>query len=303
MFQDLTTVTAYIQNLTRQHEGKGIHFSVAKNLPYVILKLANGTSALISLYGGQVMNWIDTKGRDVFFTNEQSVHSEGKPIRGGAPIYFSSHQEVDRRSEAAGFTQTSFWNFKSCESDEVHSSVTLELTDSESTRREWPHAFRFEVTYTIREFLEMRIKLENTSKVSFSSQFAFQNYFNTQSIHNVQVRGVERCEFIDQARSGLNRGLEKSQSLKFAGLVDRVYKSVIQPITIHGIGNYVLTIESDMPDRIVWNPGRISSSKFEDVPPMNFEKFVCVAAGAIAPPICLPSGGTWMATQKIVISK
>lgn len=303
MFNDPVAVTAYVQNLTRLHGVSGIEFNVVKNLPYVLLKLSSGAWATISLYGGQLISWIDAKGRDVLFLSEQAEYAERKSVRGGTQIIFPWFGKIDEPERLHGFARNMFWNFESCQIDPEQSSITLSITDNEQTLCEWAHSFRLEVTYTLRDTLQITANLINTSKEHFSSQFALQNYFNTQSIHNVQIRGLESCEFIDKAKNGLNRGLETSKALKFVGLVDRVYRSVSKPVTIHGIGSYILSVESDMSDRVIWNPGKVEGAKLEDLPSLSFEKFVCVASGAVEPPISLAPGATWTAMQKIEIAR
>lgn len=304
MFTDPSESAAFVQKLSQQHKSSNLQFGIGRGgWPEVLLKLANGSHATISLYGGHLLNWIDSKGREILFLSDNSHYTVGKAIRGGIPVIFPWFGKVDGTPQSHGFARNMFWNFESAAEKDGIPSLTLSLEENEKTLSQWPHAFRLELTYTLGDSLVISVKLKNTSKQRYTSQFALHTYFLTQNINNVQVRGLESCEFIDKARDGIARGRETSKALKFVGLVDRIYLNVPDPVTIHGVSNFVLSLESTMPDRVAWNPGKVEGAKLTDLPLNGYEKFVCVEAGAVENKVNLEPDAVWSSVQTISLQK
>lgn len=293
-----------VRTLSVRHGCAGVQFSIGNaNLPQAILTNAKGENVLISFYGGQVLRWIDTKARSVLYLSENAVFQEGKSIRGGIPIVFPWFGENKSVGMQHGFAQNVLWEFNDCSSamEEVP-WLKLRLKDTSSTRALWPHSFTLDVTYKLADSFEILIYIKNTGDSQFTAQCVLHNYFVTGSINNVQIRGLEKCRFTDKALGGLDGGQSTSKPLKFSGLTERIYTDVKDTLLILGIGGYGLSLESTMPDRVAWNPGKIAGDKITDLPPLAYDKFVCVESGVISDGITIGSKSSWTSSQKISLA-
>ncbi len=52
-------------------------------------------------------------------------------------------------------------------------------------------------------------------------------------------------------------------------------------------------------DVVVWNPGPAKAARLGDMPPEDWTRMLCIEAGAIAQPVQLAPGKTWIGVQRI----
>ena len=232
---------------------------VIESLPGVRLSWA-GTSVDVALFGAHICSWKTpgTAGQPVERLWMSSLaHMDGSaPIRGGIPIVWPQFAN-DGPHPLHGFARELPWVVVSAadDNDQASASITLELTDSQSTRdgsyqepsvEPFPWKFRLRFTITLGAgHLQLRLEARNEASVE-ASKMAFtaciHTYFRTADSTQVRLsKGLKGAPFIDKvdgmsskihggADTPLHTSPELADSLELdkaatesKGFVDRIY--------------------------------------------------------------------------------
>lgn len=268
-------------------------------LPAVRLTTPDGASAVITLYGAQLVSWIPNDGRERLYLSESARFEPGRAIRGGVPVIFPQFADSGPLPKH-GFARTSTWELVSSRHDGAYACATLRLTDSEATRALWPHAFVAELTVMIeRNRVDIEVEIENTGSEGFSFTAALHSYFSVAKANMCRLQGLEGAYFLDKTDGG-KRKREEEEALFLDGEVDRVYLNVRKPLLLWEPARH-LSIEAEgFPDVVVWNPWIEKSAAFDDMPPAGYRQMVCVEAAAAGRPVELAAGQLWFGRQTAI---
>lgn len=294
------------------------------NLPAYRLQHPSGASALITLYGAHLVEWISADGQSQLFCSEQSSRDGSKAIRGGIPLIFpqfAAHGSGMRH----GFARVSHWrlveasvmmqdspeSYKSSESKNSHGlqnsqdapcRIEFELSDADleaGIASAWPHAFalRWRITLTAHA-IELHFSVENSSTTPFDFASALHSYWAVENLAGSQIRGLQHLQFTDQTITPAPTHQEQAESLGFADKIDRIYQQAITPLQLRS-GKRQLQLEQyGFCDVVVWNPGEQDAKALSDMADEEFQRFVCVEAARITP-VHLAARGKWEGWQRI----
>jgi glucose-6-phosphate 1-epimerase len=268
-------------------EGKG-------GLPFI--KVDNGkASALISLYGGQVLGYQPaTANADLMFCSEHAYYQSGKAIKGGVPIcwpWFGADPEEKGRP-AHGFARNSMWTLASTAATENgDSKIILSLRDSDATRSLWPHAFELVLEVSIGDTLNLALTSRNNGDKPFTITQALHTYFKVGDIHQVAVQGLDGISYLDKP----DNFAEKLQAgdIQFSGEVDRVYTNTSADLVINDpkLQRQIHINSEGSNTSVVWNPWADICAASGDLADNAYTGFVCVeTANAASDIIIVPAG-------------
>ncbi|WOK94529.1 glucose-6-phosphate 1-epimerase isoform X2 [Canna indica] len=195
-------------------------------LPRIILTEPAGSSAVISLYGGQVNSWKNKKREELLFVSAKGIAKSHKPIRGGIPICFPQFGNLGS-PERIGFARNRLWELDTCPSplprSNDQSSVDLILKSTSEDLKTWPHSFELRLRVILSPSkLTLIPRVRNTSSKPFSFTFAIRNHISISDVSEVRVEGLETLDYFDNLESG-ERFTEQADAVTFDGEVDRVY--------------------------------------------------------------------------------
>jgi glucose-6-phosphate 1-epimerase len=206
--------------------------------------------------------------------------------------------------------------------------MELRLSDSEATRAVWPHAFV--LTYRLSfEAGSLRCSLEVENPAGSGSAFAFEALLHTYLAlqpgsvtaegSSSTVCGLQGVTYKSKPKGGAEF-TESSSAFQLAGEVDHIYMNTPAEVLVKGIWpaesgsssssssrkrstvrvGRQATLRSSgakggvaaLPlDVVVWNPGAARAAAIADLGPAEWQSFVCVEPGRVAPPTVLPGGG------------
>jgi glucose-6-phosphate 1-epimerase len=259
--------------------------------------------AEISLYGAHVLSYTPSGGKDLLFMSSKSLFSVGKAIRGGIPIcfpWFGPHA-TEKSFPIHGFARVSQWTLDSVREEEGSTILALSLSDSEETRKLWPHAFRLGLRISVGASLDMAMKVENPGKAAFSVSDALHSYFRVKAVKAVRVEGLDKLSYID--RVGERTVRKQSGPVAISGETDRVYlKSKALSITDPGLGRTILIERKSFPDAVVWNPWIDRSKAMADFGDEEYKSMICVEAASVFDNAILLEPGK-SAVQKMSLSQ
>ncbi len=236
--------------------------------------------AAISLYAAHVISYqpkdADT---DLMYLSEDVVYKVGKGVRGGVPIcwpWFGPHP-TDTSKPSHGVARTNFWQVASTETTTTGATrVILKLTDSTSTRALWDYSFELTIAITIGKTLNIELITRNTGDKAFEITQALHTYFKIGDVDQVQVLGLDGCDYIDK----VDGGQVKTQlgEVAIASEVDRVYSDVPAELVISdpALSRKIKLISKNSTTAIVWNPWIDKSKTMGDFPDDDYKQMICV---------------------------
>lgn len=232
----------------------------------------------ISLQGAQVLSWQPEGQKPVIWLSPKTNFQQGVAIRGGIPICWPWFGKAG--DPMHGFARNENWQLIAHDENDECVWLTFSLQDNEQTRKLWPHAFNLTARIKMGETCE--IELESHGDYSFT--VALHSYFNIGNIDRVSVSGLG-CDYFDKVANGEQTTADKT--LKFSGLVDRIYTKP-EPLSIiadPANDRYIEIYHKNASDVVAWNPGPEAVKAMADMPDDGYQTMVCVETAYVSNPI------------------
>ena len=239
----------------------------------------DSAAANIFLHGAQVTSYIPGGHKPVLFLSGLSRYEPNKAIRGGIPIswpWFADHP-TDKTKPAHGFARITEWAVKKTELiSGGETVVTLELADSEATRKLWDFSFDLDLEISIGTNLHLELTMKNTGGAPFSITSAFHSYFNVSSVKDITIVGLEDTDFIDKV-DGF-RIKTQHGPVRIFQETDRIYLDTERDCVIAdpGFGRNIRIKKSGSRSTVVWNPWEEKALGMNDLGDEDYLGFVCV---------------------------
>lgn len=268
-------------------------------IPAVRLNGPRGSSAVVSLFGAQLLSWITPDGRERLFLSDKAVFDGKQPIRGGVPVCFPQFADLGELPKH-GFVRTRDWAVSARRSGDDYALVTLEINADESTRALWPHAFRAELTVMLEsDRIDLELAITNTGGEAFAFTGALHTYLRVVQVEDITLEGLYGHVYRD-ATGGGKEVTDSGTHLCVEKEVDRRYLRVRRPQLLQA-GNLSLGIHSQgFPDVVIWNPWVDKCAGLADMSPDGWRHLLCVEAAIVDRPVQLPAGEEWYGRQTLV---
>lgn len=251
------------------------------SLPFI--EIQNQLSkTVISLYGGQVMNFHPHHtGEDLLWTSEKTAFQTNKAIRGGIPIcfpWFGPHA-TDNTKAQHGFARLSIWKLLQIEQlEDGQTLAILQLHDSPETRTIWPFSFTATLKIKAGEALTVELIIRNDDKVAFDYSDALHTYLHIGDIQKVELLGLHHAKYYSAFGTELME--QQSEVMQFQDEVNRRYVQhtglcqLIDPV----LQRKITIDKSGSKVTVVWNPGEKVTQTIGDMTAQGFQTFACVEA-------------------------
>ncbi len=252
-------------------------------------------SALISIYGGQILAFQPHKEEPVLWRSRFAHYEEGKAIRGGIPIiwpWFGAHP-TDSSKPSHGFARTMKWSVLGTEIvQDGATQIRLGIKDSPETRALWPHSFELENVITVGKELEVELIVRNTGYEPFSYTGALHSYFWVKDITMIDIQGLDNCLYIDKL-DNLQRKIQQGK-VEVTQPTDRIYLDTINDCVLYDQRweRRVYISKRGSRSTVIWNPWVHGTRVIEDLGYLDYIKMVCIeTANAEDDIITVPAGG------------
>lgn len=271
-----------------------------KGLPALRLGTGNGASAVVSLFGGQVLSWIPPGGQERLYLSPAARFDGSTPIRGGIPVCFPQFADLGPLPQH-GFARTANWSVLSERSGEGYALATLGLHDDDATRALWPHAFTAELSVLVEDArLDLEFEVTNTGGEGFDFTAALHTYLVVREVEETRVEGLHGYSYRDKADANHIRR-DSGDVLLIEAETDRVYHGVERPLLLREYDRSLGINNADgFGDVVVWNPWVERSAAIADLPDDAFRRMLCVEAAAARQPVQLAAGESWWGRQTLV---
>lgn len=235
-------------------------------------------SALISLYGAHIMEYIPAGQKPVLWMSKSSYFQKGKPIRGGIPVcwpWFGAHPD-DKTKPSHGFARISEWNFDAgTVTQDGSTQILLSLSDSENTKTFVSFPFLVQIRITVGSELTVELTTFNKGIGAFSYTAALHSYFDVGNVKDISIEGLEGCPYIDTLDY-----TAKTQSgpVTISSETDRDYLTPnSETLILDGKNKRKIKVaKTGCMTVVVWNPWIAKSARMEDFGNEEYNEMVCV---------------------------
>lgn len=239
-------------------------------------------TAAVARHGAHVVSWQPVGHDPVIFTSAHARFEPGVAIRGGIPIcfpWFGAGPGGDR-SPSHGFARLRQWRLAAAEQVGDDVELAFELTDDETSRRDWPQAFVAEYRVTVGERLTAALTVRNTGERPMTFEAALHTYLAVGDYLEVSVHGLEGVHFDDVAHD--QHGTETGP-LRPVGPLDRVYLGTEADVEVHDatLGRAIRVATTGSRSTIVWNPGPDGAAGMADLGDDEWRRMVCVESANV----------------------
>jgi len=270
------------------------------------LHLPLGSSFEIYFHGAHVTSFKTEFGRELLFVSKNAVFSQTKAIRGGIPVIFP--QFGPGILPQHGFARDNNWEVHSTGGGKHEVHITLQLKDTEATRKVWPHSFTAKLTTSIiydedhkQSRLHQQLVVTNCNATeNFQFTTALHTYFSISNIHTTTVSPVKDLWYTDKTTNSLQQQVE--DKIIFTGETDRAYYNAPTVLIVDDASDPTLQIvleKKNFVDAVVWNIWSERIKSMSDFSPEDWKNYVCVEVGNIGEPVSLPPNESWVASQII----
>lgn len=271
-----------------------------RGIEAVRLNGPRGSSAVVSLLGGQVLSWVTPDGRERLFLSDKAVFDGSIAIRGGVPVcwpQFAGQGDLPKH----GFVRTRPWSVVAQRSGDDYALLTLAISDDAATLALWPHAFRLELTVMLEsDRIDFELSVNNTGEAPFSFTGALHTYLRVTQVEDVAIEGLYGHQYRDATRDNAQIR-DSGTALIVESEMDRAYFNVRRPQLLQA-GNLSLGIQcQDFPDVVVWNPWVDKCATLADMPADGWRHMLCVEAAVVNTPVTLAAGDEWFGRQTLVM--
>lgn len=267
--------------------------------PALRLSTSSGASAIVSVFGAQVLSWIPAGGSERLYLSEEARFDARTPIRGGIPVCFPQFAGLGKLPKH-GFARNRAWTPAERHCGDDFAVVTLHLGEDEDTLALWPHPFAAELTVAIDgNRLDVELEVENTGHASFAFTAALHTYLRVREVEEARLSGLYGREYRDAADADRIKR-ETGESVAIEGETDRVYHDVTRPLLLREPDRSLGIRSEGFPDVVVWNPWEERCAALADMPANGFRHMLCVEAAVAHHKIELDAGQTWWGRQTLV---
>lgn len=232
--------------------------------------------AVIAKQGAQLLEFQADGREPLLWLSPVARFEPGAAVRGGIPLCLPWFGEnpMDPAKPKHGLVRTEPWQLAGANALPDGESE-LVFTYRHDGNELFNTPFSCEVSMGLGRELQLRMRLQNRGEKSAEFSWAWHTYFPVNDVREIEVRGLEGCEYLDKTR-GLQRFSHRG-TLTFPGEVDRVFENAPakqQILTDNSISAHSENCHSV----ITWNPGAKLAATLADVGD-HYREYVCVEHG------------------------
>lgn len=268
-----------LPQLTRQHALSPSTQLMRNAAGLAFIQVGNAhASALISLFGGQLLHYQRHHHPSLLWLSEHAVLDGSKAIRGGIPIcwpWFGKHAEAGPQH---GFARLHNWRLEQLEETEAGTRLTLVLTPELCPGHE-DEQWRLALDIEIGTELTLHLHSENNGSRPLPLQAALHSYFAVSDVGRCRIEGLGPDYSDSLSRTKTSNAPDERPEVPF----DRIYTRP-QPVTRLHHADTLVQLHHDRHDSLVlWNPGDQLPADMADA-----AGFVCIETAQLWAPDLAP---------------
>ncbi|SNY42729.1 glucose-6-phosphate 1-epimerase [Arsukibacterium tuosuense] len=261
-------------------------FGQLSDLPCLKLQYGNA-SAVVSLYGGQVLSYQPTPGQELLWLSDNAQWHNGAAIRGGVPVcwpwFGPASAKINPEQQPLpnhGLVRNRLWQIRHSESSAVSTSVNLSIVVNDLPESLWPaDAKAHPVNLALSLILSAnQLTMQLSCDTPLYQQAALHSYFRIQNLQQTTVTGLSQNYFDKVSNAEHDSPDDKAC---FSAETDRIYFKTGSQLHLAD-DKQQLTINQQGHDAsVIWNPWQQKSRELPDMADHGFTEFVCVESARL----------------------
>lgn len=248
-------------------------FGHLTDLPCIKLEFGEA-SAVISLYGAQLLSYQPIAGNDILWLSPLAQWHNNMPIRGGVPVCWPWFGPADSRLNPKqqslpnhGVVRNQLWQIIGQKVSADSASVTLAITVGELPY----HSEK--TTLQLQLILSDNLSLSLMCDSEIAQQAALHSYFNVANINETLVQPLP-LKYQDKVTA--NEQSSETPLVTVNGEVDRIYATPGARLQLHTAAQIIELDQSGHDAAIIWNPWHDKSHSTKDLANDSYLEFICV---------------------------
>lgn len=289
-----------LDDLRKQFNIPGVKFDdFAGGLIRVCVKTAIANGELF-LHGAHCAGWQPAGHEEVLWMSQESHYQTKKPLRGGVPLcfpWFGPHP-TDSTLPAHGSARLRQWDLAAID---VDATGAVRVT---CTTRIDPFELKYEAFFGTKLTLSLTTSLPATHPRAERFEDALHTYFSISSIHQIQIKGLEKVAYIDKM-AGAAIKPATGCPIEFTCETDRIYFDTQDACQLHdpGWSRCITVAKRGSASTIVWNPWIEKSARMADFGDEEWTGMVCIETGNVGANAIELAPGQEHTTQAILECK
>ncbi|WP_445400100.1 aldose epimerase family protein [Zobellella sp. An-6] len=235
--------------------------------------------ALLSLLGGQLLQYRPTGRPELLWLSEWAVFDGSKPIRGGIPLCWPWFGKAPAQGPQHGTARLGRWQLEQVEEDEQGITLALLFRDG---------ALELRQRLRLGPELELEATTTNLGGAAARVQMALHSYFAVPRVTDCRIEGLGP----DYRDSLKDCHVSGDDSCRFTPPFDRIYTAPRGKTLLHAGGLRIRLEHRHHDSLVLWNPGPALPADIADA-----SGFVCVESARLRAPWLLPGQSTSLVLQ------
>lgn len=265
---------------------------IATGFPVIRINNAHA-SALISLYGGQLLDFKPhDQDESVIWLSDKAVYKSNHAIRGGVPVCwpwfgaFDNSLLAENSLPAHGYARTSRWNIQSTLSLlNGGTELVLQMPCNAVCQqyRSLQPLFNCDLSLriTVAKALKIELITKNNSQHPVALSEALHTYLNVSNIHNITVQGLEHLAYEDKVSN--SRFTLQEKKLRMTNETDSVFIDTSGTVQLcdPGFSRQISISKENSLSTIIWNPWQEKSSLMVDMSDKSWLTMICIESANV----------------------
>ncbi len=236
--------------------------------------------------GGQIMAGKLRGYGDVFYTSPLAVFAGTAPVRGGVPVLFPQFAGLGPLPKH-GLVRTRLWEVKA-QFDEVFRAALLLGPGTDAGETEWTGTCALEISADVHaDRLTIGLRVTNKGDAAVQWTGGLHPYFATSALTASSIDGLQG-RAVTNTLTQAKREISGVMQLDNSELELLVHDAA--PIVFKQPGRAIKLTMTGFTEWMIWNPGEQGAARIKDLPPADWQKFVCIEPVCVSQPLVLRAG-------------
>lgn len=264
-----------------------IGFAQLSDLP--CLKMHSGeASAVVSLYGGQVLSYQPTAGNELLWLSDKAQWHNGAAIRGGVPVcwpwFGPANSKINPQQQPLpnhGLVRNRLWQLQHSEITANATSVTMGIALNDIPVALWQNPSLSQQTVYLSLTVTLsasQLTMQLSCATPLFQQAALHSYFRVNQLEKSRVTGLSK-HYFDKASN--TEQTAASSEAHFSAETDRVYYKTASQLQLTDNGQQLIIGQQGHDASVIWNPWQQKSRELPDMADHGFREFVCVETASL----------------------
>ncbi len=202
--------------------------------------------------------------------------------RGGVPVLFPQFANRGPLPKH-GFARNMLWQQQKAWTTTVDCGAIFTLDVEDHAVPAWPHAAALMLEMRLKaNALHMQLRVTNAGNSAFAWTGGLHPYWWVPSVQNARVKGLA-----GEPASGLLLGAEG---------FERLYPNTGVVTLERGPAGALQLQATGFTEWMAWNPGQAGAQLLTDMPPNDWQHFVCIEPVCVSQPVVLEPGENFVGT-------